>query len=255
MRESGGRHDTVGDEKDNTLFVSEKRESTVDQVINSIKEALITEKLRPGDRLPSETDLSNQLSVSRGSIREAMKILSAFGIVEIRRGDGTYIARSDHKVIFDPLLFSLILSRAKIREMVELRELMEFAIVKLVIQNASTKEMSDLEHALEDMDHRIRENVNNSPEELAESDLRFHRALGRAAKNILAQKIYDFVMDFFAPSITKTHKNQGNGIKALSQHRNIYRALADRNMGAAIDAVEESIILWKTLSMGDQGTG
>jgi DNA-binding FadR family transcriptional regulator len=237
--------------KNGLLFVAEKRESTVDSVINSVKEALITERLHPGDRLPSETELSSQLSVSRGSIREAMKILSAFGIVEIRRGDGTYIARSDHKVIFDPFLFSLILSGADIREMVELRELMEFAIVKLVITNAPREDIQSIEGAIDDMDRRIRENKWNSPEELAGSDLNFHRALGRATKNILVQKIYDFVMDFFTPSITKTHRNQGNGLKALAQHRNIYRALIDRNLDGAIEAVEESIILWKQLSMRD----
>ena len=66
-----------------------------------------------------------------------MKILSAFGIVEVRRGDGTYVASSEQKPVFDPMLFSLILSRVNMKELVELRELMEVIIVKLILERGS----------------------------------------------------------------------------------------------------------------------
>ena len=121
--------------KDET-FKSANRESAVDHVIKTIKEALINNKLQPGERIPSELELSKRLSISRGSIREAMKILSAFGVVNIRRGEGTFIATNESKTIFDPLLFSFILSKPKIKEMVELREIMEINIKKLIINNA-----------------------------------------------------------------------------------------------------------------------
>src|SRR6056297_1598946 len=99
----------MSEHNSNDLFKTTKRESAVDLVINTIKKLIINKKLQPGDRLPSEMELANSFDVSRGSIREAMKILSAFGIVEIKRGDGTYISDSFNKDIFDPLLFRLIL--------------------------------------------------------------------------------------------------------------------------------------------------
>ena len=61
------------------LFTAVKRESAVDIVINNIKQLLIDRRLLPGDKLPSELEISEGLGVSRGSVREAMKILSAFG--------------------------------------------------------------------------------------------------------------------------------------------------------------------------------
>jgi len=238
---------------DINIFTAEKRESAVERVINVIKEALITEKLLPGERLPSETELSRSLAISRGSIREAMKILSAFGIVEILRGNGTYVAQSDHKVVFDPLLFSLIMSKAKKQELVELRELMEFAIVKLVINNADEEDLLDIENAVNDMESMIRKKSEDQPEQLAQSDISFHRALGQATKNRLVEKIYDFVIDFFAPSIKVTHQKQEKGVKALAYHKRIYHALVQRNLAEAIDAVEESIIDWKQLSLHEDG--
>ena len=71
--------------------------------IRSYYDLLLTKRVRPGDRLPAETELTRLLSVSRGSVREAMKILSALGIVEVRRGDGTYISKGGSEVMFDPL--------------------------------------------------------------------------------------------------------------------------------------------------------
>ena len=230
------------------VFRADKLESTVDRVLNVFKEALITGKLVPGDRLPSEIDLSRSLSISRGSIREAMKILAAFGIVEIRRGDGTYIAKSDHKVIFDPLLFSLILSNANVKELVELRELMEFAIVKLIVENVGDEELQGIERTISQMEELIENYRKIGVDELVQSDLDFHRALGDAAQNRLVDKIYSFVMDFFAPSIRITHENERGGRRALFHHQRIYTALKKRNVDEAVEAVEESILAWKELS-------
>ena len=73
------------------LFRANKRESTVDIVVNNIKKLLIERKLKPGDRLPNEVEISEAMNVSRGSVREALRILTAFGLVESRVGTGTYI--------------------------------------------------------------------------------------------------------------------------------------------------------------------
>jgi DNA-binding FadR family transcriptional regulator len=226
------------------LFRAEKPLSAVDRVINLVKEALIREELSPGDRLPSETELSRQLAVSRGSIREAMKVLSASGIVEVRRGDGTYISRSDRDVAFEPLLFSLILGKEDMRQLVELRELLEVAIVKLVLANAGPDNLARIEEAVVRLEELI-DRGENKPERLAEADVAFHRALGRATGNRMVERIYSFVMDFFAPSIETTHRKQRKGTLAREQHRRIFNALRDRDLGRAVEAVDESIVSWK----------
>ena len=90
----------------NELFRANKRESAVDLVVNNIKQLLIEKKLKPGDRLPSELEISEGMNVSRGSVREAMKILSAFGLVDIKIGNGTYVCETPGNSLMDSLLFS-----------------------------------------------------------------------------------------------------------------------------------------------------
>lgn len=60
-------------------------------VIDQLTQAMTMGKLRPGDKIPTETELSESLQVSRNSVREAVKILVAYGILEIRRAEGTFI--------------------------------------------------------------------------------------------------------------------------------------------------------------------
>ncbi len=76
---------------DDMFAVDEKRLSSVEIVVEKVKELLISQKLKPGDMIPSEMDLAEGLKVSRSSVREAVKILTAYGVLEIRRGSGTFL--------------------------------------------------------------------------------------------------------------------------------------------------------------------
>lgn len=71
--------------------VREGRPSAVEWVIEKIKELLIDQKLSPGDMIPNEISLAESLKVGRGTVREALKILSAYGVIEIKQGHGTFV--------------------------------------------------------------------------------------------------------------------------------------------------------------------
>ena len=68
-----------------------KSESVVQQIIDSLVDAMIRKELRPGDQIPTEMELAEKLGVGRNSVREAIKILVYFGVLEIRRAEGTYV--------------------------------------------------------------------------------------------------------------------------------------------------------------------
>ena len=86
------------------------RKTLVQRIISEIQDRLVKGALRAGDRLPPEGKLAAQFGVGRTSVREAMKVLAALGVIEIRRGDGTYVSESMSARIFDRLLFQLLLS-------------------------------------------------------------------------------------------------------------------------------------------------
>ena len=236
----------IKNEESEDLFMEHKKETAVDFVINNIKSLLIMKKLIPGDRLPSEAELCKSMAVSRGSLREAMKILSAFGIIEIRRGDGTYIAQADNRVKFDPFLFSLIQSQPDVKDLAQLRGLFEHAVVKLIIENAEEKDIENIQKAHLEME-RVVKHETFTLQALSCYEANFHKALGRATQNKLVEKIYDFIMELFEPSIKRTHENEKTGLTVLRIHKNILDSLIEKNLEKAYAAIEESIIEWQKL--------
>jgi len=228
----------------------EKREEATDFVVKTIKRLLISKKLNPGDKLPSEYELSQSLKVSRGSIREAMKILSAYGIVKIKRGDGTYIADTSDRVLFDPLLFRLIISQGDVNELKELREVIELGIIKLAIENANQEDIDSLEKAYKYTAEKIRLGEFED-EVLIETELMFHTALGKATGNRLVQTIYNLVMDLYVPNIYKDKRDEMFGQEALSCHRPIIDSIIKRDLKAGEKAIKHSVDVWKHFKIFD----
>lgn len=231
----------------NNLFVAKAKESAVDTVINRIKQLLLEKQLHPGDKLPTELEISEGLCVSRGSVREAMKILGALGIVEVKVGNGTYIVDKPKDNMIDPLLFSFLLTNPALTELCEFRKLFEADIIKLIILHYDENEKERL---------LLKANLNSlkelqkskaSPKILAENDMEFHRLLGAACNNALSQKIYSFVMEFFKVSIINTHMNQESGSVSLETHTGILKAIEERDIALIQDAVDIAVDYWKDL--------
>lgn len=104
------------------LFSGGIRTKNISQIIiNRIITSLGSGELKPGDRLPTEDEFATRLGVSKSSVREAVKILEAFGILEIRRADGTYIADSFRENMLDPVVFSLLLNEHDAWAMLEFK--------------------------------------------------------------------------------------------------------------------------------------
>jgi DNA-binding FadR family transcriptional regulator len=219
-----------------SLFLAdEPRVSMVDMVVEKIKTLLIERKLKPGDMLPSETVLAESLKVSRGSIREAMKILSAFGIIEIRRGDGTYISTAGNQKIFSPLLFRILVEATDYQELIELRSMMEKGIVSLIIHNARDDEIEELHQALRAMEEAAKKDHDGHAER-DKADLNFHRTMGKLTKNSMVSNIYGFVMELFAPTINATY--------GLMEHRLLYEAIKRRDTAEAVRIIEKHTRIW-----------
>ena len=224
------------------------RESASEIVIKTIKKLLITKKLRPGDRLPSEMELSESLGVSRGSVREAMKILSAYGIVNIKRGDGTYVADSTNEVLFDPLLFRLIVNYDDLKELKEMREIIELGIITLAIKYSTEEDIKALEEAYDFMFKHVEEKSYKG-DVIIEAELLFHTALGKATKNKLVQTLYDFIMDLYILNLSKENQDENFGYEALNSHRPIIDAIINKDIEAGKKAIKHSVDVWKYQSI------
>jgi len=232
---------------DKDLFKAPKRKSSVNIVIETIEQLLLSRSIKPGDRLPNEMELTKSLSTSRGSIREAMKILASYGIVEIKRGDGTYVSKSLTKRLFDQLLFQLILSDHDKQRLIELRELIEIGIVRIVILNATEEDLRAIQDSYDRMEQQVRDHVHDA-KLLTGCDLDFHLAIAHATKNDLIEKIYGFTLELFAPSIEDTKRDEQSGPTSLQLHKKILEGLVARDQKKTEQAVKESIDSWIQLN-------
>lgn len=231
---------------DAKLFRTNKPKTAVEVIIDSIKTLLLTRQIRPGDKLPTETELAESLQISRGSVREAMKILSSFGIVSIRRGDGTYVSENMTGGLFDPLLFQMILTDYDKHKLLELRELMEIGMMKIVLEQASDEAIKNIRKAHENMAMAV-ESSQATSRELAQLDSDFHVAIVQATANPLVQKIYGFVMEMFLPSLETSVIRGNHGRFSVQLHENILQGLEARDLDKTIDAVKLSIEQWFNL--------
>lgn len=228
------------------LFEASKRESAVDLVVNSIKQLLMERTLKPGDKLPSELEISEDLSVSRGSVREAMKILSAFGLVDIRVGNGTYVCETPGNTIMDSLLFSFFVSNPDIENLYEFRRIFENDILSMILDHYDDNgiERKALRDNLNKLERLMSEDA--ADKKLSENDLEFHRLLGKASRNLLAERVYNFIIDFMEPSIAATHKGR-NGEIVYKVHRRIVELIEARDASHLDEVITESVDTWSIL--------
>ena len=225
------------------------RLSAPDYVIEQIKQALAQERLKPGDRLPAETELEVLYGVSRGSIRQAMKSLEMLGVVTIRPGDGTYVNDRLSQNSFNPLIFALLLSKPSTQMISEARYAIERDILELILND---------EERVQTVIPRLRENLvqhqalldaRASADELVENDLEFHRILSDACGNLVIQLVYKYVLEAFRSIIVSTTTTQlkSKTSYTIRDHTGILNAIELRDYAAVKQAVKDSAKSWHDL--------
>ncbi len=217
-------------------------QSIVERIVEQITQAIIRGDLKPGDKIPTEVALIEELGVGRNSVREAIKMLSALGILEIRRGDGTYICKKISPSILDSLVYSILMEQSTSEEMLELRKTLEIDILELAVEKATDEDISRLEELMAEF---YRVFAIKDYEAAAALDLAFHRLLVDIARNPLLSKIVKGVLDLFYPSVQKTLiKFEGPKGGANFSHQDMIEILRCRDKGRIPEVVERSLEGW-----------
>ena len=125
-----------------------QKASVVQLVVERIKQALLKRELMPGDYLPSETELTKSLGISKSSVREAIKMLQAMGIVEVLRGQGTIISKQPSPDYINALLFQLIIEDSNPRHIVDLRIMFETACSVMAMDQATEDDIATIQQTI-----------------------------------------------------------------------------------------------------------
>ncbi|WP_026547896.1 FadR/GntR family transcriptional regulator [Paenarthrobacter nicotinovorans] len=152
--------------------------AVTDEAIDKIKDMLIGGELRAGDRLPPEKELSERLGLSRSSMREAVKALELIRVLDVRRGDGTYVTSLDAKLLNEAVGFVVELHQDRsVLELFEVRRILEPASAFLAAGKIKPDELTSLRATMDGIDE------DTDVEDLVLHDLEFHGIITQAAGN------------------------------------------------------------------------
>ena len=216
-----------------------ERPSVVQYVIDSLTEALLSGELKPGDRIPTEMELSQQLGVARNSVREAVKILVYIGVLEIRRAEGTFVCSGFSDSLVDPMIYGIILNRRNTRELNELWATMESGVLRLAVQHYTEEQLAELRQRLAELKQAIFA-PDADPEKVFEHDNAFHKVITGMCHNDMVARINDMVF-LLTRSIrldsVRYMIGSGRGEELYQAHERVYGLVEARQTAGLYDSV------------------
>lgn len=162
--------------------------SLAQQTAQRLYNQIVVEKsLAPGGKLPNEVEWSKELRVSRATLREAIRTLTAQGVLEVRRGRGTFVSERVGE-IEDFGFDRLDQVRGQLRDLFELREIFEPRAARLACRRAAEGELAEILERGAEVERCIREGENR-----AEADRAFHAAIVRATHNEFMMRLLPMI--------------------------------------------------------------
>ena len=200
-----------------------------EQVVDRLRRQILDGTFQSGDQLPNERRLAERFGVSRTVIREAMKSLLQNGLVEVRRGQGTFVVDDTANALKQSFRMMIGLgSRERVIEMVEVREILEPAIAELAARRRTEADLAVLREAIRDMDLCLDEAT-----AFIEADNRFHVALAVATRNHFVPRLLDSVVDMLQELRGTIFQVGGGPQRGQEHHRRILAAVESRDPDAA----------------------
>ncbi|CEA06886.1 HTH-type transcriptional regulator LutR [Arthrobacter saudimassiliensis] len=190
-----------------------------------IMDLILERDLKPGDALPTETELTAALGIGRNTLREALKVLQALGVVEIRHGFGMFVAPANFDALADGLTFrgrlSLRHEGKEALQLVDVRQALESGLIGEAMDLSSDEHLAEIEATVEQM-----EALAERGESFTEVDERFHYQLFEPLGNELLSNL----MSVFWKVYRKIHIELGgdpliNLRETAAVHRGIFEAV------------------------------
>lgn len=209
--------------------------SVVDTVFEQMKQMILTETWKTGDKIAGENELAQQFGVSRVSIRDAIHRLIGMGVLVARHGDGTYVSDPVVGQMQSRLMQQLLLSKPQLIEVLQFRRMVEVGSVGLAAQAAGPEDIAQLRMLEEKM-----LKTENDVETFAELDLAYHNAIAVISGNSLMVKVTAVIQDIYKHAMEEAVLLRG--IEAgRGNHRGITDAIAAHDTALAEERMREHI--------------
>src|SRR5262245_50142722 len=214
-------------------------EGCAEQVVAHVRTLIERRALRPGDRLPAERDLASQIGVSRPTVRAGLHALAAMGVVQSRRGSGTFIPDGPPALAPEPLSFLAALHGFSRDEMYEARRVLEIGAAGLAAERATSDQLVGLADDVASLFALMHE-----PQAFLVHDLNFHRGVAASSGNPILAALIEMVSGLYYEQRRKTAERAANRDRraAAEAHRRIYQAIRSRDAEAARRAMHDHLL-------------
>lgn len=168
-----------------------RRVKLVDEIIESLRQDIVTRRLPDGDRLPSEKELSDRFGVSQPTIREAIRALETLGLIEVLHGNGTFVRSQGDFALASAMQTLLQLENVGIMEVIDIRQALGRHSIEMAVTKATDEDIAEMQRISDRFDQ-----VSDMKEvdEVIANVIGFQRALSAAAHNALLQSLEAFLL-------------------------------------------------------------
>lgn len=215
------------------------KESLSIKIANEIEEAISSKKLSVGERLPSEYELCDQFGVSRTSVREALRMLSAKGLLSIEKGRGVFIKKVTLESVTDPLqkFLDLSIGGSSVLQVVEARKTIEPGITRLAALNRTDTDIEIIRSAIKEMS-----TYQGDPAGLAKLDMNFHMAIAKSTKNHLLPLVLKPIFKLMPEIKSKIIKDVPNSRDDANKwHLKILDAIVEKDAEKAFETMHKHL--------------
>jgi GntR family transcriptional regulator, transcriptional repressor for pyruvate dehydrogenase complex len=223
------------------MFKKAKQSRVFQNVVEQIQDAILSGKLEPGTRLPSERDLKDMFNTSRGTLREALRVLEQKGLIEIKLGvsGGAIIKRIDADPITQSLALLIRSGEISPQQLAEFRIKMEGGLSELATARATKEEIESLENLWKKgMEYYSKADWKN----FLKTEDQMHTMLGKMTKNPVFQfvqkTIHDNIHEFHEESLDM---NEPRTLENLDDFKNIIQALKIKDSQTVSSIVQNHV--------------
>lgn len=220
-----------------------RRVKLPEQVAEQIQQRIVQGGLKPGDRLPSERVLGEQIGVSRTVIRESIKSLQERGLLKAINGRGHYVLKMKPEIVAHSIGLFMKIHKHAFRDLLEVRKSLEVEIAGLAADRADDEEITELVGVLKEMRRRLPK-IHASIEDMEEfiqADLLFHQVLAQASKNALLPLLLTPVTDMLLEFSRKASTLPGAAESAVNFHQTILECVRKKDTQRCREVMHEHL--------------
>jgi DNA-binding FadR family transcriptional regulator len=217
-----------------TLADSLRGPSLYQTVQQYLKDYIVSSHLKSGDPLPPEGQLAEQLKVSRGSVREAIRGLESLGIIDVRHGDGIYVRDFNLDSVLGLLSYGVAFDPCRLAEIVQIRKWLEIAAIGEVCKEITDSEIGELEEILARWEEDVAEGGTGS-----DQDREFHRALYSVLGNDSLIWLLDIFWRVYDMVRSGRRTRDPQDLPVSSAHRAVLQAVKSGDAQEARQAVRD----------------